>query len=332
MPKKIFDCFCRSLRRDIKTSYSSGDKYLSEREIAKKFGVSLQTAHRGVVKLVREGIIEARPRVGISVIENSETSFSTKNKKIIVLSNKKDGHFYDSFYSGIELAAQGHDVRTEFMLNPYEKTNTLGFGEFLTSLDADGLMLLSFTDSALPVYHAIREGVDIVSDIILDELPILPARQTDNLRYSYEAAKSLIRSGCTQFFVIGYYPKENKRFSGFKIACDEEGFDDITYIELSSITGISHASEALEHIKNDTGFFISDYSSMYVIDSLCSRKKIIPKNILVYDTDDEFYYSQYLPPVRAIAPSFKELGVSLCNVLLEKWKTGKYPEPLQKKI
>lgn len=331
MPKQVYDEFLRSLRRDIQVNYKHGDRYLSVREISAKFQVSLQTAQKGVSELVNDGAIISKPKVGITVATCSASRKNLSGKKIIVMSNKQDGHFFFSFHDGVQSVAESLGIKTKFMLNTFTKTDSLDFGNYLTSLEADGLILLSFPLSDLAIYHAIREGCDIVSDIILDRLPILPARQTDNYRHSYEAGKILLSEGCTSFIVIGTYKDGNRRLQGFNDAIATAGYKS-RYIKLASSTGITEVSEALLNLKSTSGVFISDYSSAYVVDSLCSRDKVIPKHILVYDTDGEEFKSQYLPPIKAVAPSFKKLGAELGNCLIYKWLNGAYEEPLQQKI
>lgn len=331
MPKQVYDEFLRSLRRDIQTGYKRGDRYLSVREISEKFNVCLQTAQKGVKELSQDGLISSRPRAGIVVEFTSTSKKSLEGKKIIVMSNKQDGHFFYSFHDGVKSVATPLGIKTQFLLNTFTKTDSLDFGSYLASLEADGLILLSFPMSELPIYHAIREGCDIVSDIILDRLPILPARQTDNYQHSYEAGKMLLAEGCTSFCVIGTYKEKNKRLMGFNDAIATAGYTS-TYIQLTSSLGIGQVSEALMNLTPTTGIFISDYSSAYVVDSLCSRDRVIPKHILVYDTDGEMFISQYLPPIRAVGPSFTKLGAELGNCLIYKWLNGAYEEPLQKKI
>ncbi len=331
MPKKVFEDFIRNLRRDILTNYEAGSRYLSVREISDKFSVSLQTAQRGVKELKDKGLISSRPNSGIIVQEKESATAGLRHKTIYVISNKQDGHFFSSFYDGAKIISDDYGIKTEFLMNTFSDTSSLSFGNYLTSLKADGLIMLSFPNSELPFYHAIREGVDIVSDIILDKLPILPSVQTDNFKHSYEAGKALVAEGCTKFYVFGYYRQQNKRFLGFDTAVREAGYIS-TYIEISSISGISETAEILRNYNDHTGLFIGDYSSAYVIDSLCSRQALIPRHILVYDTDDEYFYANYLPPIKAVGPSFKILGQKLCSTLINKWKTGKYLEPLQIKI
>mgnify|MGYP002348635525 FL=1 len=62
MPRQVFPDFLRHLRNDIVSSHTSGDRYLSIREIAAKFGVSVQTAQKGVTQLAAEQILEPRKK------------------------------------------------------------------------------------------------------------------------------------------------------------------------------------------------------------------------------------------------------------------------------
>lgn len=331
MPKKVYEPFLRALRRDIISNYKAGDRYISVREIAEKFGVSLQTAQKGVTELKNDGLVTSKPNQGITVSLKDAAHTNLSSKTVLIVSNKQDGHFFSSFYEGAKEIADSYGIKSEYIINTFADTTTLAFGEYLTSLNADGLIMLSFPDSELPFYHALREGVDIVSDIILDKLPILPAVQTDNFKHAYEAGKELVAEGCRKFYMFGYYEKDNKRYLGFDKAVREAGFSS-RYVQISSISGITETAEVLLDYTSDTGLFIGDYSSAYVLDSLCSRQNLKPSHILVYDTDEEYFNSKFLPPIKAVSPSFRVLGQKLCMVLVEKWTTGKYPTPMQVKI
>ena len=331
MPKKVYDEFIRALSRDVITNYSSGDKYLSVRGVSEKFSVSLQTAQKGISELRDSGLLRCKPNSGITVTSQSYNMKKKKRKTIFVISNMQDGHFFSSFFDGVRDYAATFGIKTEFKLNTIKNTSSLEFGEYLTELKADGLVMLSFPNSELPFYHAMREGVDIVSDIILDNLPTLPAVQTNNYMHSFDAGMELVRKGCTEFYVFGYYRKQNNRFLGFADAVKTVGLK-AKYVEITSISGITETAEILTNCSEDTGLFIGDYSSAYVIDSLCMRQNFKPKNILIYDTDTEYFKASYLPPIKAVGPSFKVLGERLCKVLVYKWQNGTYPEPLQVKI
>jgi DNA-binding LacI/PurR family transcriptional regulator len=336
MPKLVYQNFYRALRRDIEINYKTDDHYLKVREIADKFNVSLQIAQKAVSQLESEGVIAAKQRTGI-IIRNTVTAPSDLNgKKILVLSYKQDYHFYASFLDGIKQNCGLYNVAVEFKMNTFKETDSLGFGEYLLSLNADGIITLSFVNSALPFYYALREGQDIVADIILDTLPVLPAIQTDNYKHSYEAACILCKQNCRRYFVLGYYPQDNRRYRGF---CDgiqktwQGTFQpEVTYIQLSKMNVVGEVIRVIHNYSDTAGFFISDYSANYFFGMLCIQERIQPKMVLVYDADDAYFSLPGLEPVRSVAPSFKELGKQLSDVLIRKWKTGSYPELLQQKI
>ncbi len=331
MPKLIYDRFLRELRIDISTNCNLGEKYITVREIAEKFSVSLQTAQKAIKELSKENLITSKPKAGIIRTGLFCKDVDLTRKKVFVISNRQDGHFFHSYYDRIKSVCDTYGIKSEFQLNTFPDATSYDYGVYLASLDADGLIMLSFPDSELAFYHAMREGKDIISDIILDKLPILPAVQTDNYRHSYSAGMKLVEEECTEFYVFGYFTQENKRFKGFSDAVATSGFK-AKYFELSSMSSIAQIAEIIRNSRDDIGIFISDYSSSYVIDSLCARENTIPKHILVYDTDKDYFEGSFLPPVKAVAPSLNTLGKSLCNMLIKKWINGVYPEKRQIKI
>ncbi|MCK9170895.1 MAG: GntR family transcriptional regulator [Treponema sp.] len=336
MPKLVYQNFYRALRRDIETNYKPDDRYLKVREIAGKFNVSLQIAQKAVSQLEQEGVISAKQRAGIIIRNTLSAPSGLDGKKIIVLSYKQDYHFYASFLDGIKQNCGRYNVEVEFKMNTFKETDSLNFGKYLLSLNADGIITLSFVNSALPFYYALREGQDIVADIILDSLPVLPAVQTDNYKHSYEAAAILSRQNCRRYFVLGYYPQNNRRYKGFYDGIQKTWKGafrpEVTYIQLSKMNVVGEVLRVIHNYSDTAGFFISDYSANYFFGLLCIQEHIQPRTVLVYDADDSYFLLPGLEPVRSIGPSFKELGRQLSDVLIRKWKTGTYPEPLQRKI
>jgi hypothetical protein len=62
----------------------------------------------------------------------------------------------------------------ELMQNPHPDTAVFSFGKYLGSLDTDGIIALSFLNAGLPFYYDMSEGIDIISDVIIEEQPIPP--------------------------------------------------------------------------------------------------------------------------------------------------------------
>lgn len=336
MPKNVWHDFYLAVKRDIETTRSSGERYLTVRGIASKFGVSLQTAQRAVARLAEEHYVTAKPRSGIIVCNKTEVS-PMRGKRVLVLSAKRDRRFYTSFLFGVKKAFEGEDVAVDFAVNDFPSETSLEFGKHILSLGADGIIALAFPNSALPFYHAMREGQDLISDIILDDLPTLPVLQTDNYAHSYEAGRILGTHKCARYYMISSDPEAgNKRAQGFFDGLQKtwrwEERPRMTYIHLASDNAVGNVIASLLSHGRDSAFFIGDWSANYLFGALCLQEGVQPRFSLVYDGDDAYFSMQGLEPIRAVAPPFHELGKRLGGALLAKWQTGSFPSPLQQKI
>jgi DNA-binding LacI/PurR family transcriptional regulator len=333
MPKKVLDAFFSALIRDIKTNYQPGDKYLSIRSIAEKYRISLQTAQRGVNKLEEHGYISVKRKAGIT-IASLRPQKKLEGYKIAVVSARADTRFNSAFFEGIRDTAFGRGISTRFEQIPAVDTRSLKFGEYLLSLDADGIIALYFNNSALPFYHVMREGMDIAADIILDELPILPVVQTDNYHHAHEAGRIFRDQGYRRFLVVGYYPqKGNRRFEGMYDAIKNH-CDEVKYVWLSDMGSMNAIDGFFHKFNSRCAVYSTDYSANYIVGAKFMQYKIPVKNdnFLVYDCEEDFFNCHSLMPVKKVGPSFHVLGSELCKVLIAKRETGEYPEPRQRKI
>ena len=333
MPKKVIGNVIKKIIRDIKANYSIGERYLSVREISGKFGVSQQTAQKVVAILREKGMVEAAPRVGITII-GLEEGGNIQDKKIIVISNQHEKKFNDAFEHGIRDTARKDGVSVEFYQNTYPKSRELSFGEYLLNFDADGIIALAFKNSDLPFYHAMREGLDIVSDIITDNLPTLPSVQTDNYRHARMAGSLLMEQGYRNFLVAGYYPQNsNKRYLGFMDGLNTS-IGKAFYVCLRDLNAMSRIDKFFSRADEKSAVFSTDYSTNYILAAkfIQHNRAVQEDNFIVYDSEDDFFHYSGLPPIRSVAPSLKKLGEELYGMLITKWKTNEFPLPLQRKI
>jgi DNA-binding transcriptional regulator YhcF (GntR family) len=333
MPKKVFDAFFHTAIRDIRNHYQPGDKYLSIRGMAEKYQVSIQTAQRGVKKLEEYGYIAVKRKAGIT-IASPWPQKRLDDYKIAVVSARADKRFNDAFFKGINAVAVKRGVHARFEQIPDINIRSLQFGDYLLSLDADGIIALYFNNSALPFYHVMREGRDIVTDIILDDLPILPAVQTDNFHHAREAGRIFVERGYRRFLVVGYYPqKKNRRFEGMAAAL-QNNCDDLRFVYLPDESSMTAIDSFFHNFNSRCAVYSIDYSANYIVGAKFMQYKIPVKNnnFLVYDCEDETFNYHGLSPVTRVGPSFFSLGAELCKVLIAKQETGAYPEPRQRKI
>lgn len=334
MPKKIFDSFLQNLKRDIKTNFMIGDRYYTIREISLKLGVALQTAQKGVKLLCEEKMLKASPRSGITILA-LEPEEKLKGKILTVLSAKHDKRFNSAFCDGISEIMTKYGIELIFIENQFERTSSLEFGKYLCKLKTDGIIALGFMDSSLGFYHAIREGVDIISDIGMDDLPLLPVVQTDNYNNAREAGIKLAKQGYSNIIASGYFPPGNKRFQGF--------LDGIKQINKQASVKHLYLGEVTSNIEFDRFFFSFssrhaayslDYAANYILASKFMQHeiKVEKNNFLVYDSEEDFFIYDGLPPITSSAPSLKSIAGCLAEKMISKWLTGTFQHPLFEKI
>ena len=136
---------------------------------------------------------------------------------------------------------------------------------------------------------------------------------------------------CTEVLEIGYYNEKSKRYKGLQDALKDTGVSTKYYcLDSQNVFGI--ISEKIKSATPYTGFFISDYAAAYLFCSLCAREGVMPKSVLAYDADENQFHFADLPPIEIVGPSFKTMGSALARLIIAKWETGSYPEPLQRKI
>ena len=333
MPKKVFDSLYSILVRDIIKNYQVGDKYPSIRELAKKHKVSTQTVQRGIEKLQKSGLITVRQKAGI-VISSLQPIGAVDNKKISVISAIEDTRFVNSFIKGMKEEGEKKGIKIILEDTANLDARSLYFGEYICSLNTDGIITLCYPDSGLPFYHALKEGVDIVSDLILDELPILPAVQTDNYRHSREAGHLFLNQGYKRILVLGYYPAErNRRYEGLRDIA--KGYcDEVQYISLSQVDAIWKIDRFFQKFDSYSAVFSADYSANYIIAAKFIQYRIPVKNnnFLVYDCEEDAFLYSKLDPIQKVGPALRTIGSELCKTLISKWENGVYPQPLQRKI
>ncbi|MDR2759232.1 MAG: helix-turn-helix domain-containing protein, partial [Spirochaetaceae bacterium] len=277
MPKKVFDAFFHATVRDIRNHYQMGDKYLSIRQIAEKYCVSIQTAQRGVKKLEEYGYITVKRKAGIT-IESLRPLKKLEGYRIAVASARADGRFNEAFLRGIQETAGEKEVSVRFEPIPDIDIRSLDFGDYLLSLDADGIIALYFNNSALPFYHVMREGRDIVADIILDELPILPVVQTDNFRHAKEVGRIFVERGYRRFLAVGYYPqKGNRRFEGM-VEAVKNSCDEVRYIHLADSSSMTAIDTFFHNFNSRCAVYSVDYSANYIVGAKFIQHKIPVKN------------------------------------------------------
>lgn len=329
MPRKIIDSLIRRITHHISLEYEIGDRYLTVREIAEHFNVSLQTAHKAIRLLSNEKILKTVPKSGIIVI--SYGAEGGMGKKVVLLSNNPNKRFTNAFLQGVKDAIG--DISVELVYNTCPDIDSLSFGYYLCGLDAAAIIAIGFRSGILGFYHAMREGIDVVSDIILDDLPILPAVQTDNRRHVKDAVDDMISAGTRKILMAGYYPEGNSRHQG-ALEAVEQTQANIVFVSLLDSTSNARLDRFFNEFDARSAVFSIDSATNFLLLSKFTQFgiEVNTKNFHIYDCEESTFNPSGFPAFNPFAPSLRYIGKKLAEKLISKWRTGEFSQPLLERV
>jgi DNA-binding LacI/PurR family transcriptional regulator len=341
MPKKVFEQLVAGMTADIKTNYRVGARYLTLDQICRKFKVSRQPASNAVKRLASYTMVRSVPGGGITILAK-QREFGVAGKKIAFLSrlgfNKAT---IQAFRAGIDTVAGPAGVTVVTVPFKEREVTSLAFGDYLLGLDADGIIAVDFPRSALPFYHALHNGMDVVADIFLTDLPLLPVVQTDNRRYGAMAAERMSQNRITDIRLVAentleemvYAPDVHERYQGFMDAFKRKK-GTVKYIALYRQDGVMELQEFLGAPAPHKGLFAMTLGVLPLVATQLVHHAfpVTRSNFLIYDYYEDVFRFTGLPDITPLAPAIPKLGAALAAKLINKWRTGKFGEPLCERI
>ncbi|OGV65408.1 MAG: hypothetical protein A3K18_32340 [Lentisphaerae bacterium RIFOXYA12_64_32] len=337
MPKRVFSYVLQRIEEDICRRYPVGRRYRSVRGIASHFGISLQTAHRAVTRLAELGVVRTVPKSGISILRHAHPG-PVSGKRVLVVSHNPDPRFNQAFLRGIEDVAVGHGVSASLHVNSEEHTGALSFGESLyrryVDEKCDAMVVLYFRKAELPFYYLQSQGVNLIADIALHDLPTLPAVQSDNDRHAREAAHLLHNHGKRDIVAAGFWPNDNKRYRAFRDELETlKPRALVRYIHLAAPESTGYLHLFFREFTPGKAVFSVDYAANHVLAPYFVAHGVsATPHFLVYDAEDEHFRFPGLDPVRAAAPGLRNLGRRLMQRLLVKMERGDWSQPVIEKV
>jgi DNA-binding LacI/PurR family transcriptional regulator len=339
MPKLVMNTLLSSIRKDLQSHYAVGDRYLSVRSAARKFGVSYLTAYTGIKVLSERGMLELKRGSG-SVVRSLTDSLDCSGKRIIVLAHDRSRFFNEAFLGGVREAASEDGVSVQLVEAPVCNHRSLDFGDYILGLRADGVVALSFDNTALPFYHAMINGMDMVGNVALQELPLFPAVQTDNERHARAAAQLLVHQGYTEILVGSSMPIDYEGFRGFFSTRYRSFIEEIstratiTHLQLTSPEAMFTMENFFSSFSPAHAVFSLEMSSNHLLASQFVRFGIPLRrsNFIIFDNLTDLFTHEGLQPMPTIGPSLRTLGSACARKLIDKWKHGSFTEPLLEKI
>jgi DNA-binding LacI/PurR family transcriptional regulator len=213
--------------------------------------------------------------------------------------------------------------------------DTIAFGDHLAALyrkyDADGLVLLAYFDIDLAIYHAMMQGVVVLTDIASPRLDFLPTVQTDDVRHCQYAAEYLFKAGKSKILVADFMEAGNPRHSAFlakMMALNPSA--EIKYCSLRQPSSQFELYSTFKAFDEVTGVFSEDaFSNASLAGQFVQHQVPIRDSFIVYDCDDDVFRFPGLPPIPTCAPSFRALGEHLASKLIDRIEQGFWQEPLR---
>ncbi len=337
MAKRVFNELLRRIEHDLRLHYPPGSRYRTVREIARTFGVSLQTAQRLVSHLSNAGVLESKGCHGL-YIKGYPPHGVISGKRVLVVSNNPDPRFNRAYMEGMSKVAQERNVGLSLRVNCEANTESLDFGERLCAWvreeNATGVIAVYFRHAELAFYHLLMQGIDVISDVDMKNLPTLAAIQTDNARHAREGAKALHATGRSDLLLAGFWPPGNRREEAFRAEMGRlNPSAHVRHVHLTLPESTAHLHIFFTGFTRQRAVFSLDYSANYVLAPYFVEHHVpVNNNFLVFDADDSTFTYPGIAPVRVIGPAIRTLGRLLLTKLLTKLETGNWPGKLLERV
>jgi len=287
------------LKSEILTKFQDGDKFYSQRELMKRFNLSLATVDKALTSLMNEGLVDRAQGRGTFV--RLKPLKKKLQKTLAVLLPYIDGAFYFKIVAGIEDATREKGFHTILCsTHGGEGEKEEYFNRLITDNKADAF-LVAPTESYLTknLFPKIKEN-----DIPLILFPqIEEIRKSDfdyvicdDIKGSYDAVSHLIKLGHKKIGFMGCMGEDNfifqNRLKGYKQALKEAALSFNKSFIFDSKWGIEDdgyetGMQILKSDKKPTAFFIiSDQMAIGFMKAAADCNVKIPEDLSLVGFDD----------------------------------------------
>jgi DNA-binding LacI/PurR family transcriptional regulator len=330
MAKRVFHELLRRVENDLRRNYPPGERYRTVRRIAARFHVSLQTAQRLVSHLSDAGVLYSKPRQGLYVTRHPSRG-ALAGKCVLVVSNHPDPRFNQAYMKGMQTVARERNVSLSLRVNTRDNTESLQFGErlydWVREENAAGVVAVYFRRAELALYHLLMQGIEVVSDVDMKNLPTLAAVQPNNAHYARLAARALHTAKRSDILLAGFWSPGNRRDEAFRAEMKRlNSSAHVRHVHLTQPESTAHLHTFFSAFTKTHAVFSLDYAANFVVAPYFVEHRIpTKKRFLVFDADESIFTYPGIAPVRAIGPSLHTMGRLLLTKLLTKLETGHWP-------
>jgi len=332
-PVSIYHQIVEICRENILEKFKPGDKFFSERELARVFGVSTATISRAVNELVHQGLLCRMQGKGTFVksLELEEGTHKEENVLGIIDAFHRTDFSQDTFWGKVfkgmkkEAARQSYDL--SFLTSISWETFPL---EEVRKRKHIAGILLTGTLKKHEIRSLLRGGVPFV--LIDYEVEGLEANcvLNDEVGGGYQATKHLInlghkRIGC----ILDNQPSYLKRLEGYRAAHQDFGLD--LNKELIKVLpartapiyeeGYLAMQDLLKLPKSPTAIFVvNDFMARGAMRAAKEKGLKIPEDLAVVSFDDIVPISPDEIPLTAVKIFVEEMGEAAVRLLINSIK------------
>jgi hypothetical protein len=329
MPKRVVAKIAALLERDIQLHYRVGERFLSVREAARRYKISPPSAAAAISQLVACGLLAVHPRVGTTILSLRRDAHQQRIR-ILMLSRTFDNELNNAILRGIRKRC-GDNYETSFLIDPVVDIATLPHGEYLFGLGYNAIIAVGMRESVLPLYYLISHGVNVVSSVIVPELPDLCVVTVDVKRYSgrlslalQRAQKRFVTLVSSQLRPETREPVQVVRASYLETVPEGK----VQTISLAGSQGTLELVNCLSGWRAERALVAIDGGANKAVAAAFVQAGIPPRgNLYIYEAGDEVFLYPSLIPLPIIAPSYSARGWQLADTLISKLETGRWPEP-----
>lgn len=329
MPKRVVAKIAAILEREIQSRYRVGQRFLSVREVARRYEISPPSAGAAIGQLVTWGLLVAHPRVGTTVFGLRRDSHQ-RSLRMLMLSRTFDNELNNAILRGIRNRC-GENSKASFLIDPAADIGTLPHGEYLFNLGYNAIVAVGMREAVLPIYYLTVHGVDVVSSVALTELPDLPSVVVDVVRHSQRLASALQRGRKRLVTLVG--SQSNIEASGASKTLRASYLDAVPggrvlAVSLARPQGTMELEGCLTGWRAENAVVAIDGGANKAVAAAFERAGISPRgNLFIFESGDEVFIYPNLAPISTFAPSYYARGRQLADTLITKHETGQWPEP-----
>ncbi len=333
MPQPKYAAIVATLRAEL-ASRAAGERFLSEHQVALRFGVSRPTAARALSELVLDGLVERR--VGSGTYVRGPADAGPARTFGLLLSGLGTTEVWDPLAAWLTrvCSSRGISVRMGWQVAPLDDAvTTVAQAKDLVAQGVDGVLFSPleivpdrereniaiarlFTDAGIPVTLLDRDVLDFPARSEYDVVGI------DNVGAAAEIGRHVAETGRTRprFFSRPHYPSTTDlRVAGCAIALARAGVD---VPRDWHVTGDPSDPACVEHLleqhRADALVANNDRTAALLIQTLTRIGRKVPDDVAVLGFDDVVYSTLLTVALTTVRQPFDAIARTAVRVLLNR--------------